>query len=302
MAELEKSPAGSVSERPIVPPEPSRPSTVIEIFDRRGEGAVMRWGSVWLDSIIIDVVFGLIAVPVAVILGLLKVDSETIEFLVLLLCIVCIPVLWFLYFTILEGTYGTTVGKFVGSYPLRLRVIQLNGGRISYGQAALRALIGIFETNIIGAIAIEASPMHQRLGDLAAGTLVIDQTKIRRVEFLPDGVRFEFIDGRAEELVRMTRGVVTKWLNVPQSMTIEGVNRKGEPVTLRAVIVRGLTVFSNELKMDQLRARLEETFQIRFTETLQWYRLILILAVVPIVFCGVFGVLLITLMSLPGSR
>jgi hypothetical protein len=144
--------------------------------------------------------------------------------------------------------------------------------------------------------------MHQRLGDLAAGTLVIDETKIRRVEFLPDGVRVEFISGRVEELARVTRGVVTKWLNVPQSMTIEGVNRKGEPVTLRAVIVRGLTVFSNELKMDQLRARLEETFQIRFIETMQWYRLALILVLVPIVFCGFFGILLTTLVSLPGSR
>jgi uncharacterized RDD family membrane protein YckC len=73
-----------------------------------------------------------------------------------------------------EVTIGATPGK----YFLRLRVADRETGALpSPRQAAIRGVIGIFESNLIGLIALHVSKGRTRLGDRAAGTVVVDTVR-----------------------------------------------------------------------------------------------------------------------------
>jgi uncharacterized RDD family membrane protein YckC len=301
MVESTNLPLRSAPASPFPPSQPSSTTDTIEIFERKGENIALRFSAVWLDSLLLEVVSVIAAIALAVFLSLLNLTGDILWVLVVLSWLGIYAVSWVTYFTLLEGTFGTTLGKYLGVYPFRLRVIRLNGGRIGYGQAAVRAMIGFFETNIIGAVVIMSTGLQQRLGDLAAGTLVVDETKLRKVDFLGDRVRFEFLDGHVEELIRVTGGNITKWMGIPQSMKIEGVNIQGNPVSIRLNVIRGSTVFSNEAKMDQLRVRVEDRFRIRFTESLQWERLVLLLLIVPIILICLAGFILAVFLAPIGT-
>ncbi|MEW6094637.1 MAG: RDD family protein, partial [Chloroflexota bacterium] len=262
---------------------PSAPSTpqVLEIFQRMGEGVGLRFGTSIIDQLIIAGIYISIVGIIGLIAGAFSNYRDFDEILNTFtgFSLLLLPIIWFLYFTIQEGAFGTTIGKLLGAYPMSFKVIRLDGSNIGFGRAALRALIGIFETNIIGAIVVASTPLKQRLGDLAASTLVVDKTKIRRVEFRPNSALFEFVDGRQDELVRVDKGIITKWLGIPQWMTVNGVNREGRVLKIRGKIIRGATVFDAEPKMAQLRAGLEKTFGVAFKEVLEWWRIVLIAAV-----------------------
>ena len=78
-----------------------------------------------------------------------------------------------LYFTLLEGYLGQTVGKML----LGIKVIREDNGEVpGLGTAALRTILrivdGIFGY-LVGFIAVMASAKRQRLGDMAAHTLVV---------------------------------------------------------------------------------------------------------------------------------
>ena len=83
--------------------------------------------------------------------------------------------LWYLgvfaYYVVFEKLFGATIGKLV----LGMRVTRLDGGQISWGQSlartALRIVDGFF-FYLVAAIAVWASDRNQRVGDLAAKTLV----------------------------------------------------------------------------------------------------------------------------------
>lgn len=82
--------------------------------------------------------------------------------------------LWLLYFIVFEGVLGWTPGKILSG----LRVIQTDGRRIDLIRAAVRNLYRIIDGlffYLIGALIIWRTPLHQRLGDLAAGTLVVEK-------------------------------------------------------------------------------------------------------------------------------
>lgn len=86
-------------------------------------------------------------------------------------------VFWFLvqfgYFVLLEMiTNGQSVGKKIFS----LRVIRENGMPIGFGQSFLR---GLLRTSVdmmyVGPFVILFSKKHKRLGDMAAGTIVVSE-------------------------------------------------------------------------------------------------------------------------------
>jgi uncharacterized RDD family membrane protein YckC len=78
------------------------------------------------------------------------------------------------YPMVLEATWN---GRTLGKAAMGLRVVTTLGGRIGWREAAMRAVIGFFELWVtLGAVAFIAafvSERGQRLGDVAAGTLVI---------------------------------------------------------------------------------------------------------------------------------
>jgi uncharacterized RDD family membrane protein YckC len=81
--------------------------------------------------------------------------------------------------------FETWLQRTPGKAALGLRVVSTDGTPVRFIQAFLRALIGLFEFLFIpiGFIAVGSSllsPMDQRLGDIAAGTLVVrNRTAVR---------------------------------------------------------------------------------------------------------------------------
>lgn len=263
-------------------------------FETRGEGVLMRWGAVWVDGIFISILYfaglvGYLAIAggLSVILSASRPESawNALAAAVPLGALILYPILWFLYYLIFEGAWGATPGKFIGMRPVVLKVIRKDDQPCGFGRAALRAILGVFEQNIIGAIVVASTPLKQRIGDILAGTLVVDVTKFRRVVFAPDAVTFEYVGGRKVEVVHVTRGVLTKWLGKVQHMTFYGLDRAGREVKIKARMTTGATVFGQMEAMHDLRKRLEQRFNFQCQEKLEWWRIVvMVLALLMLLF------------------
>ncbi len=80
--------------------------------------------------------------------------------------------LWWGYYVFFETIWnGQTPGKRL----LRLRAVKYGGTPIDLPSAAIRGLIRVIDLAIIGVIVMFFTPKNQRLGDLAAGTLVVKE-------------------------------------------------------------------------------------------------------------------------------
>jgi len=78
---------------------------------------------------------------------------------------------WYFTMVFLEGKYGQTIGKRV----LRISVIRVNGDPTYIGISFLRHLFDIVDCIfLIGLIVAASNPQHRRIGDLVAGTYVVD--------------------------------------------------------------------------------------------------------------------------------
>lgn len=77
-----------------------------------------------------------------------------------------------LYYIVLEAIQGATLGKMA----LGLRVVKVDGSPISWQESIIRNLLRIIDGlffYLVGAILVWNSPLRQRLGDRAAGTVVV---------------------------------------------------------------------------------------------------------------------------------
>jgi len=81
------------------------------------------------------------------------------------------------YFVLLEGILGATVGKLAAG----IRVIGVDGGRPGLAKGlvrnALRLVDGLPALNILGVVAVLRSPERARIGDLAAKTRVVHKSR-----------------------------------------------------------------------------------------------------------------------------
>jgi len=76
-------------------------------------------------------------------------------------------------------------GRTVGKAALGLRVVTKEGGQIGFRHAAVRAALGLVDfvltSGAVAVICVLVTPLNQRLGDLAAGTIVLrERTGLRR--------------------------------------------------------------------------------------------------------------------------
>ena len=100
--------------------------------------------------------------------------SDTVYFILFAL----IPIFYFLIFEIF--TNGQTIGKRV----MRIRVVMKDSTPPTFGAYLLRWIImpiDVFITGGLGAIFIVCNKHHQRLGDLAAGTIVIKEQNFKHL-------------------------------------------------------------------------------------------------------------------------
>jgi len=84
------------------------------------------------------------------------------------------------YFPIFEGLWG---GRTPGKRAQSLRVVQLDGQPVGWASVIVRNLVRIVDIlpgfYAVGSTAILLTKRSQRLGDLAAGTMVVREPKVR---------------------------------------------------------------------------------------------------------------------------
>lgn len=106
---------------------------------------------------------------------------------------------------LVEWAYGVGFEAFMngqtpGKCCLSLRVVTADGAPITIGQAFLRNVLRFVDlqpvyTGVLGLLSAAASSRFQRLGDLAAGTMVVSESRARQS-------RLRIDDPRAAELAR----------------------------------------------------------------------------------------------------
>ncbi|MET0182378.1 MAG: RDD family protein [Caulobacterales bacterium] len=128
---------------------------------------VRRWAGAWIDFIFLVIV---VAGP-ALVLGEELFASTMFGW----------AALGLLYFPVLEGFWGRSLGKLVTG----LRVVDKNGRPPGVGRALIRTVTRLVEVNPILAGGVPAglfvffTKRKQRLGDLIAGTYVLSADKIK---------------------------------------------------------------------------------------------------------------------------
>ena len=78
----------------------------------------------------------------------------------------------FAYFVVMEKTQGATLGKKL----MGLKVVRENGEPMDWGASVIRNILRLidgFAFYLVGAIVVWVSKKKQRLGDMAAKTLVV---------------------------------------------------------------------------------------------------------------------------------
>lgn len=94
-----------------------------------------------------------------------------------------IPIVWFLYFVVIEAEYGATLGH----QSFNLKVMTIDRKDIEFSHALKRHLldpIDILCYGIPAIIAVKYSLRHQRLGDMLAQTIVIDTSDTEQQTFI----------------------------------------------------------------------------------------------------------------------
>ncbi|UCG41111.1 MAG: RDD family protein [Acidimicrobiia bacterium] len=127
-----------------------------------------------IDSLVIGVVmFGVLfgAIAAAPALDAIIEEAGFALGILLMAFVAAIPLFYYVVFETLDG------GRSIGKRALRLRVVRTNGLPVGFAASMIRNLIRIVDllpgAYLVGLIAVVASSANQRVGDLAAGTLVI---------------------------------------------------------------------------------------------------------------------------------
>jgi uncharacterized RDD family membrane protein YckC len=138
--------------------------------------AVVVFALAWTTTFVLAAL-GALRIPTVELLG----ATNEAAGLMWLVSILEVPVL-LAYFTLFEATLGRTPGKML----LGLRVARaIDGGRVELGPAFLRNLLRLLWATplapvVVAMLAVDAwslgtTELDQRLGDLAAGTIVVDE-------------------------------------------------------------------------------------------------------------------------------
>jgi len=89
--------------------------------------------------------------------------------------------LFLLYFIVLEGMWGATVGKMVA----KIKVVREDGSACGIGSAVIRNVLRIVDAlpffYLIGLILISRSHKKQRLGDSLAKTVVVKSSQAQPI-------------------------------------------------------------------------------------------------------------------------
>jgi len=92
-----------------------------------------------------------------------------------------VPVFWFLYFVVTEAVNQATPGHDI----CKLRVVKTSGHKTTFSDAFKRRICDPIDIGIYGIpalICVSKTTLHQRIGDIFAGTLVVKLSDIEEKE------------------------------------------------------------------------------------------------------------------------
>ena len=165
-----------VAQRPAEPPRYQAPAYYTGA-PTPYQGVAIRFVALIIDYVIICVIAAILALPFIFVVVVTGIRGNAFAFSggSIAAASLMALVVWFLYFTLLEGRYGQTIGKMA----LNIKVVRAaDGAPIDYGEAAVRTILriidGLFDY-LIGAIFIWTSNEKQRLGDRVAHTVVVSK-------------------------------------------------------------------------------------------------------------------------------
>ncbi len=134
------------------------------------QGVGIRFIAVLVDSIIIGVIASAISAPFSPNVNITFAPNVLTSVGALISALIT-----FIYFVLLEGTYGQTFGKMI----FKIKVVQVAGTKITYTEAVVRTILRIIDAipyfipYLLGALLIGASDTKQRFGDRVAHTVVV---------------------------------------------------------------------------------------------------------------------------------
>ncbi len=168
------------------------------------------------------------------------------------------------YFLVCEMTTG---GRSLGKALLRLRVVVDGGGRITFRASLVRNLLRLVDilpsSYLVGLIAMVVSPEGKRLGDVAAGTVVVRldaAPPARPVVSLsgPDSAEFPFDRRQLSALGPAERALVRQTLRRLDDLAPDQAERALE----RACAVITARLGGDEVPPRRRRAYLEALWQL----------------------------------------
>jgi uncharacterized RDD family membrane protein YckC len=271
--------------KPISLPE-NKPE-ILPLLPIKGEGVNWRFNAFFFDSIIILFIYGLVMVLLGIISEGVRIisDINKIDYSSIFggIALVSIPIIWFLYHFVSEGTSSTTIGKKLS----HLSIIKKDGGKISWGQAAVRSFLSIFEDNIIAPLCIWMTRNNQRIADLLVGTLVVNREKLQQIEFRPTSAVFCFHDYRRVEFAQIQKASLHKF-GMVQHLKIQGTGLNGHPLKLT---IHGQFQRS---QLDILKNELIQRYQIFIPERIIVWRLLLTLGALVLLILGIAMTIYVT--------
>jgi uncharacterized RDD family membrane protein YckC len=138
------------------------------------DGLIVLGGLGFAVAALVDglVVFGGLGFAAAAVTSSASSSREGIGFHFEGIAALALLALWFVYYVVMEATLGATFGKLL----VGVRVRTPAGEPIGWGAALVRNLLRLVDGSfggLVGAVLIWTSARRQRLGDLAARTVVV---------------------------------------------------------------------------------------------------------------------------------
>jgi uncharacterized RDD family membrane protein YckC len=158
---------------PVGPQPVITPEAVVLDFERAGVAS--RTIAAVVDVLALAATIGVLLLVVEVTVGL---GGGAGAALVAVLTSLTVVVLWFC------GSETLWHGRTLGKAAMGLRVVSADGTSERFQQAFLRAAVGIVDflvvpIGFVAVVSVLLSPRDQRLGDMAAGTLVVRERSAR---------------------------------------------------------------------------------------------------------------------------
>jgi len=160
-----------------------------------------------LDTFIVVVVVGVLAIGIGYLRNrfLPEFGEGWVAAVIIIASVVLLYIAYFVYFEV------TAQGQSVGKRAAGLRVIAVDGSPISFEQSAIRNILRIFDAMppfaLAGVAAAFWTKRQQRLGDLAAGTMVVKE-RLREMPEAPTQPVPELPAEVSEEVLRAVRAGV----------------------------------------------------------------------------------------------